>query len=112
MTFRADKMVVARIHVEMVGKNSVEVLFAYVDSKTGATHGYVTETNHPPAVRAALRGLIDALSQAAMETHFGTESVTPADTTPDDNPVGGISENLRAHAKPLLGASWPTRTCN
>lgn len=92
---KADRVAVRRIKVELSGNGlSMETTLGLVNSRTGQTHGWVSSNVVTPEVAAAVRALMTAIEDAAMQQHFDgvTDDTRAVSATPVKDVVAGISE--------------------
>lgn len=98
-TPKFDGLTVAEINAVFTGGLSVETTFAFVNTRTGASHGWTKMTTASPKSIDLLKALAASLEEDAAKQHFDEGSDTTA--TAVTQPTSGLGELLANAAKPL-----------
>lgn len=81
------------------GVISMKAKVAFVNSKTGATHGWTTQEQWSPAVLEKLKELAMLMEEDVSRVQFsdaGSSAIGASGRAPD--PVGGLGEHLKEEA--------------
>lgn len=96
-----DGIAVMEVKVSFLGPTtSLEAKAAFVNSKTGNTHGSTTCTQWSPATIEALRALRDQMEEDLIRIHFSEDLSSPSTVGGSPfaramgNKPGGIGEQL------------------
>ena len=76
------------------GVIEMKAKLAFVNSKTGKTHGWTTHTTWSPAVMAKLRELTDMMEEEAARFQFESGPGQAFGAPPSHSTVGGLGEHL------------------